>query len=102
MAVVNMRRTPTPLSPPPLTFSKKLRLVFPAAGMKPRGRDVFREGGELLHLGKGPSLYFALAGKAVTIVQTGKKLANTGNPGADSQVCNWREVQPSSLVEGMR
>lgn len=52
--------------------------------------------------GKGPSLYFALAGEAGTVVQTGETLGNRRDPSADAQVSNWREVQSSSLVEGMR
>lgn len=55
--------------------------------MKPRGRGVFGESGELIHFGKGRSVYLALPGKAVTVVQTVEKLADGGNPGADSDVC---------------
>lgn len=44
---------------PPRTFSKReLKLVFSSIGMKPRGRDVFGESGELLHfLAKDPNLF---------------------------------------------
>lgn len=69
MAEVKIKGGP----PPPRTFSKEeLKLVFPSIGMKPKGRDVFGESRELLHLlAKDP----ALAGESVTIVQTVEKLA---------------------------
>lgn len=87
------------LLPPPMFSKKKLRLVFPPKVMKPRDRGVFRESGELLHFGKGQSVYFALAGQAVTVVQTEEKLADRGHPGADSQVSASGEVRSSSLVQ---
>lgn len=45
---------------------------------------------------------FALPGETIKIIQTVEKLGDRGNPGADSQMSNWREVWSSSLVEGRK
>lgn len=42
--------------------------------------------------GKGRSVYFVLAGKAVTSVQSVGKSTDRGSPGANSQVSDGRGV----------